>query len=185
MAYREAVRSVLTAYSNHAPAIGYVQGMNMSVSAILFNICSSFERAAVYQEDAFKLFVAIMERTQVGEYYKGNMEGIKGIINELKERIQADLPEVYWHFLQTDVPSSGKRADVLRQLLLRLRPPHHPARVLRVRPEPGPPLSAHQTAPTPSTSSSSSSSDATGPRSSPRTRTRLWLWCPRWCWKGP
>jgi hypothetical protein len=101
--YREAVRAVLTAYSNHSPSIGYVQGMNMSVSAILYNICTSFDKIPAFQEDAFKLFVAIMEYTQVGEYYKGNMEGIKGLINELKERIQTALPDVYWHFIFTDV----------------------------------------------------------------------------------
>lgn len=141
---------MLTAYANHSPSIGYVQGMNMSVSAILFNICSSFDQAPAFQEDAFKLFVAIMEYTQVGEYYKGNMEGIKGLINELKERIQTALPDVYWHFIFTDVGSPGKRPHVLRQLFLRFRTPHNPPRVQRVRPQPCPPLWAHQTAPTPS-----------------------------------
>lgn len=101
--YQEAVRSVLTAYSNFNPHIGYVQGMNMSVSALLANICPEFAQVRSSAEDAFRLFVWIMDFTQVGEYYRDNMEGIKGLINDLKERIQTFVPAVYWHIIMTDV----------------------------------------------------------------------------------
>lgn len=101
--YQEAVRRVLTAYSNYNPQIGYVQGMNMSASALLANICTDFAHATKWAEEAFRLFLSIMNQTQIGEYCKGNMEGIKGLINELKERIQEFAPKVYWHIVTTDV----------------------------------------------------------------------------------
>lgn len=101
--YHEAVRQVLTAYSNHNPQIGYVQGMNMSASALLANICTDFAHTSRWAEAAFRFFLWIMNQTKIDEHCKGNMEGIKGLINELKERIQESAPRVYWHIIATDV----------------------------------------------------------------------------------
>lgn len=101
--YQNAIKSILIAYSNFRPEIGYVQGMNMSVSCILFNVCPDFAEIHKCEEDAFKLFVTLMDFTQIGEYYKHNMQTISLLINELKERVQISLPQIYWHIILTDV----------------------------------------------------------------------------------
>lgn len=101
--YYQAINSVLTAYSNYCPNIGYVQGMNMTVSAILFNICNDYNNIQKFEEDAFQLFVILMEITQIGMYYEDRMSRIPGLIEDIKERVQQEATEVYWHIISTDV----------------------------------------------------------------------------------
>ena len=101
--YQESIRSILRAYSNLRPEIGYVQGMNMTVSCILANICANYSEINKFEEDAFQLFVSLMDFTKIGDYYKNNMETISDLTTELKERVQTNLPDIYWHIVTTEV----------------------------------------------------------------------------------
>ena len=77
--YQESIRSILRAYSNLRPEIGYVQGMNMTVSCILFNICTDYKKVCEVEEDGFKLFITLMDFTKMGDYYKNNMQTISNL----------------------------------------------------------------------------------------------------------
>ena len=102
-AYQESLRSILRAYANLRPNIGYIQGMNIVVSCLLMNICTDFTQVHEAEEESFKLFVTLMDFTNIGKYYENNMETISELTSELRKRVQNSLPKIYWHIITNEV----------------------------------------------------------------------------------
>ena len=147
--YYETIRRVLLAYSVYNPAVGYVQGMNIIVSCLLFNLCcGDFERVAELEGDAFALFFALMERYQIGGCYTNNMKRIFELSKDLEEILRRNLPALYEHINHEEASSSVLHLRLLRQPLLLLRPAHHAHRADQSRARPRLPLWSNQTAST-------------------------------------
>ena len=61
--YFSSINFVLNAYANLNEKVGYVQGMNIIVSAILYNICNGdYSFLSTYEEECFWLLVSLLER---------------------------------------------------------------------------------------------------------------------------
>ena len=79
---------MLQAFSKYDPSIGYVQGMNFIVGALLLH-CS--------EEVAFWLFVALIEDFEMREIY---MEGLPGHVKHstlISQLMEAHLPYLHEH----------------------------------------------------------------------------------------
>lgn len=103
-AYRSAIRAVLTAYCNFNKSVGYVQGMNILVSALLFTICDDWSRIDEAVQPTLLLLVNLMEGYQLADLYQKQMLRVLKLLKELEGRVEKDLPQLFHHICATDVP---------------------------------------------------------------------------------
>lgn len=66
---KSALRNVLIAYSRYDKSIGYVQGMNLLVGAILFH-CKGDEVSS------FWIFVSLIENYEMRQIYQTGLPGL-------------------------------------------------------------------------------------------------------------
>ena len=81
---------VLTTFTKYDPGIGYVQGMNFIVGALLYH-CP--------EEIAFWLFVALIEEHDLREVYNTGFPGLYKHIKVIESHILNTLPTLYKHFV--------------------------------------------------------------------------------------
>jgi hypothetical protein len=102
-AYFSTLQRVLRAYSNLCPTVGYIQGMNVIVSALLYSVCDDYDHIASYGEFAFKLLVALLEDLRISDFYKCDMKRMINFFGRVEDRVQAEFPEVYTRMVSTEV----------------------------------------------------------------------------------
>lgn len=89
------LRHLLTAYTNINPVVGYVQGMNIIGSCLLYNVSDGdFENIGDFEQTAFWLFVALMESYGVKRCFTNKMTKIFELSSSLELIIQNNLPDV-------------------------------------------------------------------------------------------
>lgn len=101
--YLATVQRVLRAYSNLCPAVGYIQGMNVIVSALLQSVCDDFDHIADYGEFAFKLLVALLEDLRISDFYKNDMKRMINFFSRVEDRVKEEFPAVYGRMVSTEV----------------------------------------------------------------------------------
>ena len=106
--YYDWIRKILVGYCNRSKSVGYVQGMNIMVSALLFNICDDFDHLEDIGEDAFRLFVNLMDGYEIGDSFKHKMVRVVKMYKELELRIEKDNPDLFRHIMKTDVILEGE-----------------------------------------------------------------------------
>lgn len=100
--YFKAIQTVLSAYSVFNPTVGYIQGMNVIVSAIINSICDVWDDIEQYQELAFRLLVALLEDTKISEFYKSDMKRMLTFFDRVEERVKLEFPAVYQRLVSTE-----------------------------------------------------------------------------------
>ena len=102
--YYRSLKHVLLAYSNLNASVGYVQGMNIIVSCILYNICNG-EYASIEQceQNAFWLFASLMESYDIKSCFSKDMKKIFDLSNDLEALLSANVPEVLCFINSGDV----------------------------------------------------------------------------------
>lgn len=101
--YYITTRSVLNAYSNFHPSVGYIQGMNIIVSAILSNICDDYDQIEDYTELVFKLLVSLMDSTRVCQYYKSKMKKMMRFFESVQTIVADEFQQVHTYLKKEEV----------------------------------------------------------------------------------
>lgn len=100
---QESLFNMMKAYSIHDPEVGYCQG-----SAF---ICGLLLIQNIPEEEAFAIFVQIMQVYEFREIYKPNMYHLGLCMFQLDTLLQETLPDLHSHFVtqafQTSMYSSG------------------------------------------------------------------------------
>ena len=104
--YYESIRNILLAYTNFNKSIGYVQGMNVIVSCLLYNTCNEdYNFVGSYEEQAFWLFAVLMEKYEIKLCFSKNMRKIFDLSNALEFNLQKNQGQVFNHINRCDVSS--------------------------------------------------------------------------------
>ena len=82
---------VLTSICKYDPRIGYVQGMNFIVGALLYHSC---------EEVAFWLFVALVEDHEMRDIYMPGLPGLYKHTQIIDILILENLSTIYKHFVR-------------------------------------------------------------------------------------
>ena len=90
----DSLRRVLVAYCKYDPNLGYVQGMNYIVGALLWH-CT--------EVDAFWIFVGLMERHELRDTYLPHFPGLSKHCQIIQLLTLEKLPRLHRHFAQFDV----------------------------------------------------------------------------------
>lgn len=101
--YYGTIRRVLTAYSNLCPQVGYIQGMNVIVSSLIYSLCDSWDEIGGNAELAFRLMVSLLEDSKVSEFYKTDMKRMLSFFGRIEERVRDEFPLVYKRLTTTEV----------------------------------------------------------------------------------
>jgi hypothetical protein len=101
--FMAALRAILTAYCNFNKSVGYVQGMNILVSALLYTICEDWNRIGEAREPALLLLFNLMEGYQLSDLFQKQMLRVLKLLKELEVRIEKDLPKLFAHINNTEV----------------------------------------------------------------------------------
>lgn len=100
---QESLFNMMKAYSIHDPEVGYCQG-----SAF---ICGLLLIQSIPEEEAFAIFVQIMQRYELREIYKPNMYHLGLCMFQLDTLLQETFPDLHSHFVahafHTSMYSSG------------------------------------------------------------------------------
>lgn len=98
------INFVLNAYANLNEKVGYVQGMNIIVSSILYNICNGdYGFLSTYEEECFWLFVSLLERYEMKYCYYKSMKKVFELSNSLEFCLQRNQAVVFDHINSNDV----------------------------------------------------------------------------------
>lgn len=84
------MENVLTAYSKYDSQVGYVQGMNFVVGALLYH-CS--------EEVAFWLFVALVEDLEIRDVYLPGLPGLYRHTRAIESLISLNFSAVANHLV--------------------------------------------------------------------------------------
>ena len=87
---QESLFNMMKAYSIHDPEVGYCQG-----SAF---ICGLLLIQSIPEEEAFSIFVQIMQHYELREIYKPNMYHLGLCMFQLDYLLQEQLPDLHRHF---------------------------------------------------------------------------------------
>ena len=90
----DALRRVLTAFCKYDPNLGYVQGMNYIVAALLWH-CS--------EVDAFWIFVGMMEKFELRDTYLPSFPGLSKHTQIIQLLMFEHLPTLHLHFSEFNV----------------------------------------------------------------------------------
>jgi hypothetical protein len=88
------LRRVLITYCKYDPSLGYVQGMNYIVAALLWH-CT--------EVDAFWIFVGLMERHELRDTYLPKFPGLSKHCQIIQLLTLEQLPNLHRHFAQFDI----------------------------------------------------------------------------------
>ena len=111
-AYFATIQRVLRAYSNLCPQVGYIQGMNVLVSSLLYSLCDDFDQIASYAEFAFKLLVSLLEDFGISDFYKCDMKRMLAFFARVEEKVKSEFPDVYNRMVSLEVHSLDLRVSV-------------------------------------------------------------------------
>jgi hypothetical protein len=89
-----ALRRVLTTFAKYDPQLGYVQGMNFIVGALLWHSSEA---------DCFWLFVTLMEDYELRDNYLPNLPGLSKHSQIIDILTLQKLPRLYFHFAKYEV----------------------------------------------------------------------------------
>ena len=90
------IQNILVAYSNLNKKIGYVQGMNLVVSHLIYNVCeNNYGKLKYFEEQVFWLFVSLMENYKINNIFSEKMEGIFTLTSSLENFLKSNDPELY------------------------------------------------------------------------------------------
>lgn len=90
------IQNILVAYSNINKKIGYVQGMNLIVSHLIYNVCkNNYGQLKYFEEQIFWLFVSLMEHYKINNIYSEKMEGIFTLTSSLENFLKCRDLELY------------------------------------------------------------------------------------------
>lgn len=129
-AFYDSIRRVLLAFSNFNTSIGYVQGMNIIASCLLFNISNKdFTNIRMYEADAFYLLAALMERYQIGTCYINDMKRIFELSKKLETLLEEKLPTLFKHINNEEVNSLVLHFCLLLKSILLTGFAHHAYRI--------------------------------------------------------
>ena len=85
----ESLREALECFAKYIPTIGYVQGMNFIVAALIYHSNA---------EVAFLLFITLIEEYGLYEVYMERLPGLDKHCRALERHISRRLPALYEHF---------------------------------------------------------------------------------------
>ena len=104
--YYDSIRNILLAYCNFNKNIGYVQGMNIIASCILYNVCNGdYEFVDSYEEQAFWLLAVLMEKYEIKLCFSQNMRKIFELSDSLEFNLQKNQGQVFNYMNRSDVSS--------------------------------------------------------------------------------
>jgi hypothetical protein len=102
--YYNSLENVLIAYSNACPKTGYMQGMNVIASCLLYNLCDGdYDNMPKYEESAFNLFFALMERYRVRDFYTQKMDKVFVFLHSLETVLLLNQPDILKHIKTEEV----------------------------------------------------------------------------------
>eukprot|EP01016_Furgasonia_blochmanni_P041266 TRINITY_DN5335_c0_g2_i2.p1 TRINITY_DN5335_c0_g2~~TRINITY_DN5335_c0_g2_i2.p1 ORF type:complete len:478 (+),score=93.14 TRINITY_DN5335_c0_g2_i2:66-1436(+) len=136
---KESLFNVLRAYANYDKEIGYTQGMNFVVAAILRNLHPEMNKDCCrqgifqminYEELAFWLFVHINHDLNWREVYRSGTPKAIQLVRSLSLKIRDSLPEVYIHITKRDLSILTCFTQFFVTILLYNTPLEHSARIL-------------------------------------------------------
>jgi hypothetical protein len=117
--YYNCLENILTSYSNACPATGYMQGMNFIASCLLYNISDGdYSNLQGYEEPAFELFYALMERYRVREFYTQKMDKVFVFLRSLETVLLLNQPALLKHIKTEEVRLSELDIHILRECVL-------------------------------------------------------------------
>jgi len=103
-AYYTSVNNILNAYSNFNKNVGYVQGMNIIASCVLYNVCNSdYSFISTYEEQAFWLFTLLLEQYSIKLCFSANMRKVFELSDSLEFNLQKNQGSVFNHINRSDV----------------------------------------------------------------------------------
>ncbi len=133
--YKRKIQNILFGYSNINPSVGYVQGMNFIVSALIKNIIQNdYNLLSYIEEDIFWLFSALMENFKINEFFNEDMKAVFNFIETLNQKLIISEPD-----LMKQITSLGEFYDfdafacfgiLLYTLNLGVIPMQHSSRIL-------------------------------------------------------
>ena len=82
---------VLQTFVKYDPNIGYVQGMNFIVGALLYH-CS--------EDIAFWLFTSLIDDHEMRSVYETDFPGLHQHIKIIDELVKDNINEIYQHFVR-------------------------------------------------------------------------------------
>lgn len=103
--------NVLKAYSTYDTDVKYCQGMNFIVFLFLKNLDDNEERA-------FWLLVAMMNKLKWRKLYKLDTPKLMKLLERLRKKMKKEVPEVYQHLMDQDLPIEGIFAPYFLTLFL-------------------------------------------------------------------
>lgn len=104
--FYESIKNILLAYTNLNKNVGYVQGMNIIVSCLLYNVCNEdYGFINTYEEQTFWLFAALMEKYQIKLCFSQNMKKVFDLSDSLEFNLQKNQGQVFNHINRSDVNS--------------------------------------------------------------------------------
>lgn len=116
--YYRSLKHVLTAYTNFNVEVGYVQGMNIIVSCIMYNVCNTdYANIESYEQISFWLFVSLMEHYEIKNCFSKNMKKIFDLSADLENLLQKNIPEVLFFINSGDVRLLVQHFCLLREFV--------------------------------------------------------------------
>lgn len=100
--YFETIQTVLSAYSVFNPTVGYIQGMNVIVSSIIYSICDDWDNVRQFGPLAFRLLIALLEDTKISEFYKSDMKRMLTFFERVEDRVKTEFPAIHERLVSTE-----------------------------------------------------------------------------------
>lgn len=123
--YYDAIRNILMAYTNFNKNVGYVQGMNIIASCLLYNVCNGdYELIETYEEQSFWLFACLMEKYEIKLCFSRNMKKVFDLSDSLEFNLQKNQGVVFNHINRSDVYLQAQHLHILRQSVFHTGPAH-------------------------------------------------------------
>ena len=121
--FYNAVENVLIAFCNARPDVGYMQGMNVIVSCLLYNlVAGDFGNIPRYEESAFRLLFALMGRYGAEGFFRGDMRQVFEFAAGVELALQTGQPDLLAHIRLDEVGSAVLGVHLLQQSGVQPRP---------------------------------------------------------------
>lgn len=114
--YYNSLENVLVAYCNACPKTGYMQGMNVIASCLLYNLCDGdYDNIQKHEEAAFNLFLSLMERYRVRDFYTQKMDKVFVFLRSLETVLLLNQPDILKHIKTEEVGLEERYLYLLRK----------------------------------------------------------------------